>query len=75
MSTQTVGTISTGHTVNIFQDFFETFVLSDLLDYLRHRVYGQLQHLLPQTKIIQHALKPTPMRVNMISCEITKNAK
>jgi len=50
MSTQTVGTISTSHTVNIFQDFFETFVLSDLFDYLRHRVYGQLQHLHPQTK-------------------------
>jgi hypothetical protein len=25
--------------------------------------------------MIQHILKPTPMRVNMMSCEITKNAK
>jgi hypothetical protein len=75
MSAQTIGTISTSHTVYIFQDFFETVVLSDLLDYLRRRVCGQLQHPLPQIKTIQHALKPTPMRVNMMSCEITKNAK
>ena len=75
MSTQTVGTISTSHTVYIFQNFFETVVLSNLLDYLRHRVCSQLQHPLPQTKTIQHALNPTPMRVNMMSCEITKNAK
>jgi hypothetical protein len=75
MSTQTVETISPSHTVYVFQDFFETFVLSDLLDYLCHRVCGELQHPLPRTKTIQHALKPTPMRVNIMSCEITKNAK
>jgi hypothetical protein len=50
MSTQTVGMISTGHTVYIVQDFFETFVLSDLLDYLRHRVCSQPHHPLPQIK-------------------------
>lgn len=47
MSTQTVRMVSTSHTVYIFQDFFETLVLSDLLDYLCHRVWGQLQHLPP----------------------------
>jgi hypothetical protein len=50
MSTQTVGRISTSHTVYVFQNLFETVVLSDLLDYLRHRVCSQLQHPLPQTK-------------------------
>ena len=44
MSTQTVGTISISRTVYVFQDFPETAVLSDLLDYLRHRVCRQLQH-------------------------------
>jgi hypothetical protein len=30
----------TSHTVNVIQDFLETFVLSNLLNNLRYRVYG-----------------------------------
>ena len=75
ISTWIVGMGSTSHTVNIIQDFMETFVLSNLFNNLRYGVCGAHEHLPHRTEIIRHSLKPTPMRVNMTNCEITKNAK
>jgi hypothetical protein len=46
-----------------------------LPDYLCYRVCDQHRYLHPHTRMIQHALKATPMKVNMINSEITKNAK
>src|SRR5579863_1689695 len=75
VSARSVGTGSTSRTVDVIQDFLETLVLPNLFNNFRYRVCGQHQHLLPRTGKNQHILKTTPMTVNMISCEITKNAK
>jgi hypothetical protein len=75
IGTHRIAVVSKGHTVNIVQDIPEISTLPSHMDYLRYRVCSQHRHLLPHTKMIQHALKITPMKVSMINCMIITNAK
>jgi hypothetical protein len=75
IGTHRIAVVSKGHTVNIVQDIPEIPMVPSLMDYLRYRVCSQHRHLLSHTKMIQHALKTTPMKVNRIKFMIITNAK
>ena len=67
--------VSTRRTIDVVQDILETLMFPNLFDDLRYRVCDQNQYHNPHVGKLHYALKMTPMRVNMINCEITKNAK